>query len=744
MAVSTNGDLVATASKEDGIRVWDTVTGRLRKTIGNPQQEIQELSFIPGQRQLLATHGGDSSGDPAPEHPAMRTTTVATLWNIESGDEIRSFESESGVSPFVMQISPDGEWVITSDGYLAELSQLSTAKVVSTIPLPSESFALRFSPDGRLLMANGVDGKIRLWSVPGMKELCSIVNFNNGEWAVVEPEGRFDTSDGGNVQGLHWVLGDEAIELSQLKDRYYEPGLLDKILGNNPEPLRDVSAFLAPKLYPNVSLNTPTASDPNLEITLQDRGGGIGRVVVNVNGKEVTADARNGRTIQDTPQAQLTVALKDVPYLRAGDNQIEVAAYNAEGYLRSRGATAVLHLESELTPRPHLWAIACGVSDYSGNEIDLRFASKDAEEFGAAVKLAATRLFGADRTHVGVLSSSATASRPPTRTNLQAAFDTIARRAKPDDMLVIYLAGHGVNHGGENGDFHFLTAEARSASLTDPAVRQQAAISSEELTAAIKRIPALKQVMILDTCAAGNFVQSLSAGRSVPSSQIRALERLKDRTGLYVLAGCAADQVSYEASRYAQGLVTYSLLLGMQEPLREDQFVDVSKLFEYAADQVPSLARDVGGIQRPIIAVPQGAASFDIGQLSSDDRATIQLQRVRPLVLKARFQDEVEFRDTLGLAQRVNDRLRDQASGGREAKWVFVEGQDLPGALEVVGRYSVQAEQVTAKIRLIRDGDEPTDITVTGRRDQPDAMADEIVRQIQKYIERASATRQPQ
>ena len=45
--------------------------------------------------------------------------------------------------------------------------------------------------------------------------------------------------------------------------------------------------------------------------------------------------------------------------------------------------------------------------------------------------------------------------------------------------------------------------------------------------------------------------------------------------------GSAADAVSYEASRYGQGLLTYSLLQGMKgAALKEDQYVDVSKLFE--------------------------------------------------------------------------------------------------------------------------------------------------------------------
>ena len=51
-------------------------------------------------------------------------------------------------------------------------------------------------------------------------------------------------------------------------------------------------------------------------------------------------------------------------------------------------------------------------------------------------------------------------------------------------------------------------AATRRADLRDSAVREQAAISSNELTELIKKIPALKQVMILDPCAAGTVCRT--------------------------------------------------------------------------------------------------------------------------------------------------------------------------------------------------------------------------------------------
>jgi hypothetical protein len=285
-----------------------------------------------------------------------------------------------------------------------------------------------------------------------------------------------------------------------------------------------------------------------------------------------------------------------------------------------------------------------------------------------------------------------------------------------------------VNYGGAEGDFYYLTREARSTDLSDPEVRKQATISSEELTEAIKRIPALKQVMILDTCAAGKFVESLTTKRAIPSSQIRAMERLKDRTGLYVLAGCAADRASYEATRYAQGLVTYSLLLGMRgAALREDEYVDVASLFGYAADQVPVLAQDLGRVQRPIVAAPRGGASFDIGQLSSSDKEQIPLQPVRPLLLQSNFQDEIKFRDHLKLSQTVNARFRDFSSDGASAEWVYVDSLEFPGAFQLVGRYRVQEERVSVAVLLVHGDDVPVRFTIEGTHAQIDELADKIV-----------------
>jgi hypothetical protein len=240
--------------------------------------------------------------------------------------------------------------------------------------------------------------------------------------------------------------------------------------------------------------------------------------------------------------------------------------------------------------------------------------------------------------------------------------------------------------------------------------------------------------MILDTCASGRVIERLTDKRDVPSSQVRAMERLKDRTGLHILAGCAADAVSYEASRYAQGVLTHTLLLGMRgAKLRDGQFVDVMELFGFAADTVPQLARDIGGIQRPLVASPKGA-SFDIGQVTAEDRARIPLQSVRPLVLRTNFQEEQQFDDVLGLGKQVDERLRGVSTRGRPASLVFVDAKDLPNAYRLAGRYRLDNGKVTVVVNVFQASRKAGQFSITGDRTNLEALVNQIVEAAEKLF----------
>lgn len=577
-----------------------------------------------------------------------------------------------------------------------------------------------FSANGRLFATASRDGRVTLWDLDRVAQVATLVSFADGTWAVSDEAGRFDGADGGRVAGLHWVVDDTPIALDQLRERFYAPGLLARALGHDPTPLQDVDLRGSVPLPPRAV--AAIDSDGRLTARFQDMGGGLGDVDLLINGRPVPTATRAA--------AELSLDLKEQPALIPGeDNVIRVSARNADGWLHGRAVT--LHYRPPVVQAPdppELWAVIIGVSDYAGEDLDLRFAAKDAADMAEAIRLAAGGLFGEAQVHVQLLRTGGAVE--PTRAAIASAFAE-ARQARPQDVFVAYFAGHGVTWGGADGDFHFLTRDATTARPSDPKAQEHMAVSSDMLAEWMRTVPANKQVLLLDTCASGQLIDDLFAARDVDVGRARALHRLRDRAGLYVLAGSAADAVSYEASRYGQGLLTWSLLSGMRwDALRDGEFLDVSRWLGHAADTVPGLARHLGGVQRPLVAVPRGAASFDIGRLGPEERQAVPVAAPQPLILRTSLQDEVRFTDHLGLAGIIDRTLRRHA-GDRA---VFVQGAGLPDGRQVVGRYTVEGERLRLQFVVAGGADGSETQELEGAVGDLEAVATQVAERVLEGI----------
>lgn len=741
---SPDGTLLATLSEDGTARLWEVKTGKQGQLLQGGKFSWGDFC---GNGTILA---GASENIVQTGEDAVASEHIVHIWDVATGKELHRLEGHIG-SILSVAISPDQQLVATaSKDRTARLWDIKTGKLLAVL---SGHYGIvstvAFSRNGKVIATGSIDGTTRLWAVRTGRELCQLVSFGDGTWAVTDPEGRFDASNGGNVDGLHWVLDNEPIDLYQLKERYYTPGLLARIIKGAPLPAVPNLNQTVVRFYPQVTVVPPPKGKTVLNISLKNRGGGIGPVQVLVDGKELTADARPKGFNPDIAQATVTVDLVGLP---ASDKprQIQVFAQNKEGYLQSRGATgSYIPPVAANTTLPRLFALVIGSSYPDKPGLRLRFAAKDARDFAAALSLGATGLFE-DRTDITVLESEAkNPARQPTRANIAAQFARIAKAAGPLDVFVVYLAGHGVAFRPATGSdlYCFLTADAQTTStevLNDPAVRARTTVTSEDLvawTTGKRGIQAGKQVLILDTCAAGKAAEKLSTPRAINAERTRAVDRMKDRTGSFVLMGCASDAVSYEATRYGQGILTYALLFGMKgAALSDDKFVDVSTLFQKTADIVPELAKNIGGIQKPEIIAPRGAVSFPIGMMDTRAKAAIPLAQERPLLLRPNFQNRATDDDELRLSAGVRDRLRGAAYGeeavsSRGVTPVFVDSDELPGAVSIRGGYEIGADGiVTVTVRLRRDGKEIANRTITGKSTEPDRLADIIVQAILEII----------
>jgi uncharacterized caspase-like protein len=640
--------------------------------------------------------------------------------------------------------SLDGKQVITGsiDGTV-RFWDVATGTQVRRLDAGEAVDEVVLSPNGKSLLAVTRDYTTRVWDALSGRQLCSLVSFRDGTWSVVDPSGRYDASNGGDVNGLHWVVGNEAIALSQLKQRYYEPGLLAKILTN--QPLRDVGAFSGVQLYPEVTYEAPPPGSTQLTIKIINRGGGIGKVIVLLNGTESNAKARDMETRRRSERVEMTVDLSGGAVKPGEENEIRVLVYNAAGYLSSRGPVVKwIAPGNAIKDPPELYAILAGISMYKAEYVNLQYPAKDAEDMAKALRRGAMNLFGADKVHMSVLSSSGNPGTvKPTKENLKNAFEQ-ARKAGPGDVLVVYLAGHGVaaRLSGDDDTYCYLTEEFRGDDLADDAIRAEQSITSDDLAEWIKNIKALKRVLMLDTCAAGAASAKLKLidSRLPSSDQQRALDRLKDSTGFHVLMGSAADRPSYEASQYGQGLLTRALLEGMKYGAIKNEIVDVSSLFQYARERVPVLARSigVGGVQRPQIIAPKGD-SFPVARITSKDAEEIYLAKAKPFIMRPRIVNPNEVDDD-ALEQALRRALRDESepvtrgSGGTEPRLVYLDDGELPSAVRASGTFTTSGSRVIVSVTL-RRGEQRASFEVNGTKNLS-ALAATIVAQIVTVLER--------
>jgi len=731
---SPNGKSFISSSGIDLIKLWDISTGKETKSFEGHTDYVYSVSFSPDGKSFIS-----GSYD-----------STIKLWDIDSGKEIKTFMGHKGWVKSV-SFSPDGKTFISGSGdETIKLWNIETGKEIKTFEGHTGGVnSVSFSFDGKFFISSSYDNTIKLWNVETGIEICSFISIDNTDWIITTPEGLFDASSGA-MDKMHYVLGTEIIELSQLKDRYYEPGLLKKIL--NDEKLRDVQEFNDIELPPHIELSPVmiagangrgakpiTGDEENLsgafftaKIT-NNFSGGIGKVKIYVNGKEIIEDARlfsdlyskedDLKIIQNKDSIQITISLDVYSryFLPNEENIISVKAYNGENYIISR-PEVIKYTSSKKDKKeiqiPDVYILSIGTSEFYNSDINLRFAAKDAKDIATGLQIAANRLFGKEKVHTYLFTSPL--SKDENMNNeevsintINTVFKSIAAEVSADDIVIVYLAGHGmnINTQGDGGDFYYLTEDAHSTQVSaysDPAIREKELLSSNDLITILNKLPANKQVLIIDACHSGKAVENLMVKRDMSSSTIRALDRMRDRTGMHIITGSTADAVSYESSRYGQGILTYSLLEGLKgASLKEDKFVDVMKWFQTAKERVPVLASDFGGIQEPVVFSPyvegkydKGAESFEIGELNNEDKKLVPLAKSKPVFVFSSFQNIETFDDNLELGEKSDNHFRELTSKGKKAPLILLETRNFPDAYKIRGQYTVNDDNINLTVKL--------------------------------------------
>jgi hypothetical protein len=465
-------------------------------------------------------------------------------------------------------------------------------------------------------------------------ELARLISMDQGkQWAVLTREELFDGSRGGREQVAFRVgNGLDLVPLDRFFQDFYYPGLLAEIWrGQRPLPGKSLQLNPAPLVKMLVQAESRADARPDqvtLDVAVTDQGGGVKGPWLQHN-RATLASGTLVKTEGKTAHYRFVVSL--VP----GDNRMEARAATGDGVRESDPAVLTVPFDGKL-PKPELYVVAVGINRYAQSSgvsnldfcvPDTRAVAKLFQERSGTLyrQVYVTQLLDDQATKEGILRAVA----------------DCAKKAQAQDTLVLYVGGHGVAVGQR---FYLIPHDFRLAQGVQPqeppratvsvvglrgyrdvsgereaAVRQHG-LAIDELGEALAEVPALKRVLIFDTCHSGSAIQ-LAGKQHNPFAFRGAMERFSRAQGVYSLSATAADELAAETKELGHSILTYSLLAGAgaadNGPLAGQtaggkEALDVLSWFGFAKQHVPALyERYVGRLQHV--------------ELSGDDQPTFPL-----------------------------------------------------------------------------------------------------------------------
>ncbi|MBW4663436.1 MAG: serine/threonine protein kinase [Chroococcus sp. CMT-3BRIN-NPC107] len=175
-AISANGQVLASGSQDNTIKVWNTLTGELQRTLLGHKDTVRTLA-VSADGQTLASGSGD---------------TTIKLWDLSRGELIATFSGHS--SPvWSVDLAPDGKTLISAseDGSINIWNLRTGAAKTIKSAHDDRIFAVALSPDGQTFATGSKDKTIKLWQLSTGKLIRTIGQHTNAVRAIsYRPDGQ--------------------------------------------------------------------------------------------------------------------------------------------------------------------------------------------------------------------------------------------------------------------------------------------------------------------------------------------------------------------------------------------------------------------------------------------------------------------------------------------------------------------------------------------------------------------------
>lgn len=428
-----------------------------------------------------------------------------------------------------------------------------------------------------------------------MAHALTIAPKADGEWIAYAPDGGYSASLNG-TRGVYWSLGDNYVPFSALAEQFERPGLIRNMLeaiarGDAREDVTpDVKAdvFEAPYTVALLTPATLTTDQDNfvLELSVEKASADLadpeieyvlnGRRVLKSRGFEEEAFFDGNETLGITRRFDLN----------PGTNVIEASLVWRDARIQTQ-RVEVTREGGDEAPKERvagktLWFFGVGVSDYEKSSQNLNFAHRDVEELAKLMQAQEGGLF--DRVETRIITNDAATER-----NVRIQMNEFLDQSAPEDVIVMFLAGHGVTD--EEQSLYFMTHEA---DLSKP----YTGMGVDRFRQYLENRPINQNALfLLDICHSG-----AAEGRVVAEDAVQSLTK---GTGAVVFASSSGSGLSYEDESFGggHGAFTAALLEGLRGLAdnrvgNRDGLNSLQEMVLFTSSRVPELTQ---GQQRPQI-----------------------------------------------------------------------------------------------------------------------------------------------
>ena len=526
----------------------------------------------------------------------------------------------------------DGASLVTagSDGQIAE-HDTSTGRLLGVF----SSVAGHTDDVGSLAAASRVprlitgsaDQTFRLWNTE-TRELIASFFVTATDWIIWTPQGYYLSSpDGDRLIGWHVNQGRNSearfIRARQMKRHLHSPEIVRRaiILGDAAAAARELRGRddelqeileRKPMDYDiRVVDDGPGQNDTiKLEITVSDPDQTAPeRFSIFVN-ERMVADVTNRGFVNDGDNLR---QILEIP-VSGGANEILVSGLDEQGFLVERGAFTLVE-DTQPEPRGKLYVAVIGVQDFphltdacDGKSCNLSYPVADAAEFLRQISEKTAPMF--EEMEVLALASNraledntrwratfddlagGTVLEPDART-IEAELIDFLDLPGPDDTVILFAAGHGINIGE---DYYLMASDTRKQS--SDRWKRSSLVDWRRIQEAMDRAVG-RRIMVLDTCHAENAYNP-------------RLEKDAADSRIVVLSATAANNTAAEVSQLGHGVFTYALLQGLRgEAATDPSGVRLFALADYVSREVMRLTRDrqvpfyhIGSSSNFVLALP--------------------------------------------------------------------------------------------------------------------------------------------